>query len=253
MDVGVSSVHRRYILLALVIGILPFAALAAVAYHQSQAENQREIDSALDVVSRRVSEILNNVVSVLGDAARATGGECSEDAVALLRRNAYLHPSIREIGIIRDHHLACTSWGMVDPPMALSREDESLMGQGLTVYALDEPALGIAAISLTLGLRFRDGDQINAPVYPQAIYRVLDGYGVADVNIGVVLDGKHLLAARYGGRYRELAAGAEDDALFPADGYLHTVRSIPGFPLTIFAALAGIWLRYSSKPSEPAL
>jgi c-di-GMP phosphodiesterase len=234
---GASSIRGRYVSLFVLIGILPFAVLAIFAYYQSQAENQREVDAALDVVTRRVSEILVNVQGVLANAAQATDGQCSREAVAILRRDAYLYAPIREMGIIRDHHLACTSWGPVEPPLALPKEDESSVGQGLALYALDEPALGIAETSLVLANRFGNGDQINALVYPETIYRVLDGFAVADVNVGIVLDGKRLLAARYAGRYRELAAAFDANKLFPADGYLRTSRMIPGFPLQIVADL----------------
>jgi sensor c-di-GMP phosphodiesterase-like protein len=242
-QLGAASPRRRYLLLILLIGLLPFAVLAVVAYYQSQVENQREIDAALDIVTRRVSEILHSVERILANAAQGTGGKCSEEAVALLRRNAYLYAPIREMGIIRDHHLACTSWGMVNPPLALSKEDESSLSQGLALYALDEPALGIVATSLTLAFRSGNGSQINALLYPQTIYRVLDGFAIAEVNVGIVLNGERLLAARYVGSYREFPAGSRVQALFRSGGYLRTSRRIPGYPLTIVADLPEV-LKY---------
>lgn len=231
------SAPKTYVALAVLVGILPFLVLAFFSYHQSQAENQKEIDGAVDLVARRVVEILDKAESVLRENAGIVDGRCGDETLAALARIAYLNPTIREIGIVWDYRLVCTSWGRPDPPIALNPDDENLRGEGLNLYAIDEPVTGFAAQSLVMGYRIADGNKINALIFPETVYRLLDGFAISAVNVGLLLGEDRLLAGRVDANYREFPASTPVEDYFPLDGYLHTEREISGFPLKIVAHL----------------
>ena len=115
---------RLFGIVAMLVALLPAAALIATSWFQAVREVEREQDLIAASAVRRVDGLVGHARTALRKVATDSQGRCGEGGLQALRSAAASDPSFRQSAILIDGETACTSDGMA-PRADPTRKDLS--------------------------------------------------------------------------------------------------------------------------------
>lgn len=136
--------------------------------HQATALTQRLADHLHNTLDE--ADIL---LQLLADKSQ---GQCTPEALALLRSLAYDYEEIREAAIIRHNAIACSSWGEHLPAQAISFSEGRYHAGSHQFSPLHGSAFHeLENYSLIMGLGLEEGIGVNLLLVPETLFAPLQG------------------------------------------------------------------------------
>jgi sensor c-di-GMP phosphodiesterase-like protein len=106
-------------LLAGAVALLPLAAALLLSYRAALLSAQALLDASAQAVTLRVRDVLLRAEQMVGDARFEAREGCGAELVTALRNAVALASEMRGMAFVtREALLACTSWGLLEPPVA---------------------------------------------------------------------------------------------------------------------------------------
>lgn len=183
IDVDQSGRLRGASALLLLAGLMTAGALAAGfwADRQRHHELQSNLRGATDVAAGQLSRALGEFRSLAARVPAAGAPDCSPEALERLRRELFGLDYLRDIGIVRDRTLHCsTTLGEIVDPVRSSLPDLIIDNGRIELYAYRSVRLSLSRPTMVLQVR-----HMNALVDPVVVEGLsaspwLDGLQVSD-------------------------------------------------------------------------
>ena len=168
----------RYLLAWAAVIALPLLLSLAVSYALSVWHYRNETQSLAEGNAKRVTAIVAEGRTLLEYLAQATGGQCSEFAIAEMDRAVFQSVHFREAGIEQNRRLLCTSFGTVGQPMDIEnslRKPAAVSGR-LEILSPTQTLQGGQSIILNYRISEDRSNFVNLLLNPQELVEALDYY-----------------------------------------------------------------------------
>ncbi len=182
---------RRHIIIVLagvaaVIAVIgPVVGLLYLSFGEMVRAHERQLVAHARSVLQRTDEIFASTERTLRDVADATGGLCEADEIKILQRATFRSLHIREIGMIEDGRLICTTWGVVNPPRAVEIPDAVVPPPNQIAIHQHAPGREVEGRTIVVQARVFDRIAVNAQLNPVQFLepfryvRDIDGVGLS--------------------------------------------------------------------------
>ncbi len=179
---------------------LPVVGTLVYTYHDTLQRSRERVDEVAGAIARQVEDVLVVVEAALADVAFDARLGCGPELIREFRNKTITAPAIQGMGlVIEGSTLACTSYGMVEPAIAVART-EPIRPEGAIIW-FAPPATGEYAPSVlvTAILPLRDGNWLVAAFTPELLF----GFVAPDViggdgRIAVTMKGVELASLGVG-------------------------------------------------------
>ena len=170
---------------AVVAVIGPVVGLLYLSFGEMVRAHERQLAAHAHSVRQRADEIFASTERTLRDIADATGGLCEAEDIKLLQRATFRSLHIREIAIIEDGRLVCTTRGVADPPLAVEPPDAVVPPPNQIVIYQRAPEREDDLPTIVVQARVFDRIAVNAQINPLQFLepfryvRDIDGVGLS--------------------------------------------------------------------------
>ena len=176
---------------ATLIALVPVTGAQIVGYFDARNRAQLRLDELVEVAARRVEDILLTTEAALADVAFAARHGCTEDLIREFRNKTVTLPSIIGMGYISaDGILACTSFGMVDPPMDVAETERFGRERWLVRFTAPTDEGYVPGRHFTAAHELRSGGTVIAAVSPASLIdAVVAGALGTEGRLEILIDG----------------------------------------------------------------
>nr|WP_240955929.1 EAL domain-containing protein [Wenzhouxiangella sp. XN79A] len=167
----------------LVVTLMAAGALAAAAWteHQQRVELEANLERATGAALARIEQILDEFRALAAEIPSSGDIDCSTAQLERMRRQLFGLDFLRDIGIVRDRTLFCsTTLGVIDDPVSSSAPD-LILADGIELYAYRSVRLSLNRPTMVLQL-----EHMNALVDPVLVEGLssspwLDALQISDI------------------------------------------------------------------------
>lgn len=153
-----------------VIAALPVAGSLYYTHEQALDASQKHLDDVAVRAAQRAWTVLLTVEAALADSVFPARNGCNEALIRHFRDRTFSLPTVQGLGYVTDDgRLACTSYGIVDPPRPV-RLEPTIQPDGSIVRFLPPAETAFAPGPTIIALhRLRDGSWLGAAFAPESL------------------------------------------------------------------------------------
>lgn len=170
---------------------LPVLGGLAYNYVDTLKQSRSRVRDVAGTVARQVAQVLLVAEAALADVAFDARNGCTPELIREFRNKTIAHPTIQGMGLITPgNYLACTTFGMTDPPVR-SDADNFIVSRGALVW-FTPPRRNLYAPgqSFTAEYALKDGHRLALALAPEVLFGLMEADIIgSDGNITVAMQG----------------------------------------------------------------
>lgn len=232
-----TRARQRNLLFLVSISGAVLAVVSAVyfSYQQARAESVARMERGANIWNDAMGMVLNGAKESLAKAAGQLRGLSPSQECEVLRQLAFDRPLFREAGVIRNGKLECTSFSVVDPPVAVWEGEHADVPPPGEIHIMPPTKTLLGGPSLVVNYRLDQDSVVNVLIAPNSILIPLGYIGRHFDHAEYLMraDGKILLSSSGAEAIAPAPSKVPPPGLGERSGELMYCRKVEGYDLSI--------------------